>query len=108
MDEVTLRQQFLALSATEQVYLLAWWSHNLTVAARAEYVPDGPTDPTNSVRRLIAFNELQHQLSAQLGHLLDDSTRYPDDVFITGVLERAQRGQCLPEVVWAFQQVAPR
>jgi hypothetical protein len=59
------------------------------------------------VKRLIGLSELQHQLSAQIGHYLDgeEVKVYPVDVFAEILFEKATAYQVLPFLSGAINRV---
>jgi len=81
----TLISRYQALSDQEKVACLASLSHALTVDARY-YVSERP-----SIEKLSVINELQHQISSMIGHLsVKDDKRYPDDVFVRILFDKAE------------------
>src|SRR4051794_8573117 len=59
---------FRELPSHEQAVLLSLLAHQLTVAARAVYSSEVPADA--SAARLMAFNEMQHQVSSAIRQTL--------------------------------------
>lgn len=56
---------------------------------REEY--DESLDLIRRVKRLMGANELQHHLSSELRHFLEEDTnRYPDEVLLNILLEKAR------------------
>src|SRR3954462_14760830 len=73
-----------ALADEEKIACLADLSHELTVLFRG-WLHEGAT-----AAQLSPLNELQHQISSMIRHLsLHDTKRYPDDVFIRILFEKA-------------------
>jgi hypothetical protein len=88
--------------------ILAGLAHNLTVVARSFYSdsPQGQVVPSDV---MIALNELQHQISGQQWHLADeDQKRYPDDVFVNGLFERAANPKLEKDFLRYFERVISR
>jgi hypothetical protein len=53
--------------------------------------------------KLRAFNEILHTITGQLRHLIEgDLNRYPDDVLVDALFERAQQGNCEKDLVDAY------
>ncbi len=79
-----LTSRYRALSDQQKIACLASLAHAMTIDAR-HFVSEEP-----SIEKLAVINELQHQLSSMIGHLsLKDEKRYPDDVFIRILFEKA-------------------
>jgi hypothetical protein len=72
---------YSALSASEQLRVLADYAHDLTVIARGTYVAQ--TEDIAHPRRLRLLNEVQHRVTGHMRHLIAGNTkRYPDDVIV--------------------------
>ena len=74
-------------------------AHSLTICAREFEAATQPfKDPARVIKRLIGLSELQHQLSAQIGHYMDgeEIKVYPIDVFAKILFEKATQYQVLP------------
>ena len=101
MTQGEVKASFVGLQPDQQLRVLALLAHNVTVAARTAY-------PAHMEEHLVtgklrAFNELLHTITGQLRHLIDgDLNRYPDDLFIDALFERAQQGNCERDLVDAF------
>jgi hypothetical protein len=101
MTQGEVKPAFVGLQPDQQLRLLALLAHNLTVAARTAY--PGQVAEHLVAGRLRAFNELLHTVTGHLRHLIDgDLNRYPDDVLIDALFERAQQGGCERDLVDAF------
>jgi hypothetical protein len=101
MTQAELKAAFVGLQPDQQLRLLALLAHNVTVAARTAY--PGQVEEHLVAGKLCAFNELLHTVTGQLRHLIEgDLNRYPDDLFIDALLERAQQGSCERDLVDAF------
>ena len=66
-----LRQLYGRCSPAKQLSILSWLAHEVTVIARMFYSDNGPQGRAAERDVMIALNELQHQLTAQAGHLAD-------------------------------------
>ena len=72
---------YCALSASEQLRVLADYAHELTVIARGTYIPQ--TEDIADPRRLRLVNEVQHRVTGHIRRLISGTTeRYPDDVIV--------------------------
>src|SRR5262245_27249797 len=109
MDAADLKRAYCALPAEKQISVLAWLAHELTIIGRIFYSDDGPQGRAAERDVLIAINELQHQLAAQIGHLADQELkRYPDDVFMDIVFERSCDTRWADTFLKAFHRVLSR
>ena len=90
------------LSPTLQARLLASLSHDLTIVARSY---DGPEGREALSGILVALNELQHQITAQIGHLIGNEERYPDDVFVEILFEHAEKSGLMPAFLRSIERV---
>ncbi len=99
---------FSGLSLDHKIAALSSLAHLLTVCSRAHY--PGQEDSQDAVvRKLMTFNEIQHNVTSQLHHYVGhDSKRYPDDVFLSILFEKATAGECDNELLWAFSRVLER
>lgn len=89
---------YAKLSREDQSYLLARLSHELTVCVRGCYSSAPQVVNSRAGSPVGAINEIQHQLSAHIGHLIkNDGKRYPDDVFIQTVFFWSQTQAGLEE-----------
>jgi hypothetical protein len=89
MTKSQLLQTYTALDSPAKARFLAVLSNQLTVFMREEY--DESLDSARRIKRLMGANELQHHLSSELRHHLDqDTNRYPDEVLLNILLEKAQ------------------
>jgi hypothetical protein len=106
MDLAEATRRLSALSAQEQLRLLASFGHNLTVAARDtyEFQATGILEP----KRLRQINEIQHRV---LAHILalskSNEQRYPDDVLISIMLEHDD-SHLRAQAVWAYEDALKR
>ena len=102
-----MNPQFLAdwlagLSLPERTRVLDSIMYDLTICTRDFQLPSAASEDKSSViQKLIGFNELYHQLSAQIGHYLDGEEKnvYPVDVFSRILFEKATYYQILPSLV---------
>jgi|SRR5476651_2633248 hypothetical protein len=80
--------RFSALSRDRQIAVLAMFGHEITIDARATYVPgtEGVEDPSK-LRRL---SEILHRVLCQIRDLTQGhNERYPDDVIVSILWEAA-------------------
>ncbi len=78
-----------ALEEDKKAQFLTSLSYEITVWLRDTYDERLPADLRMS--RLMGGNELQHHLSSQARHHIEqDTERYPDDVFIRILADKAQ------------------
>jgi hypothetical protein len=76
--------------------------HQLTVCARDFYAEEASDEAR---RKLRAFNELQHSVSGQTTKMLSgDEARYPDEVLISILFDKARDGDCESQLSYAFEQ----
>jgi hypothetical protein len=83
-------------------------AHSLTICTRDFEAATQPfKEPATVIKRLIGLSELQHQLSAQIGHYMDgeEIKVYPIDVFAKILFEKATYYQVLPFLSGAIIQV---
>jgi hypothetical protein len=101
MTQEEVKQAFVGMQPERQQRVLALLALNVTVAARTAY--PGQVEKRLVAGKLRAFNEVLHTIAGQLLHLIDqDSIRYPTDVFIDALFERAQQGDCARDLTDAF------
>jgi hypothetical protein len=102
MTPENIKASFLDLPPTRQTQLLAQLALEWTVYARGAY--PGQVDEREAARKLPVFNEVEHTITGQLAHLVvGDLARYPDDVLIDILFEKAQQGGCAGELARAFE-----
>lgn len=83
-------------------------AHCLTICTREFEAATEPfKDPAIVIKRLIGLSELQHQLSAQIGHYMDgeEIKVYPIDVFAKILFEKATYYQILPFLTGAINRI---
>jgi hypothetical protein len=74
-----LLEQYSALSKKQMMLFLSALAAELTVRARATYIPN--SDGVENPQRLREFNELQHRVTAHVRDLISDRReRFPDAV----------------------------
>ena len=77
------------LSDPQKICFWARLANDLTVAARGTYLPDGCH--VANPEKLRSFNEIQHQVSAQILQLALKSTdRFSDDELIQALLQQEE------------------
>jgi hypothetical protein len=97
MTPEVVKTAFLSMSPKRKMRVLSLLAHNLTIRARSAYLPE--VNDEMARRKLHGLNELLHVVTGQLMHLVsEDAMRYPDDVFLDILVEKAQIGQC--EGIW--------
>ena len=88
MTKSEFLQMYAALDSPAKARFLAVLSNQLTIFMREEY--DESADCARRVKRLMGANELQHNISSELRHHLEgDPDRYPDEVLLSILLEKA-------------------
>ena len=99
-------ERYAALDPSTKVRFLALASHSLTIALRGDY---DHTDTEFRVRLLQGANELQHHLSSELEHHhAEECKRYPDDVLIDILVEKAAYYGLLGDLAWALTRAIER
>src|ERR1700758_5115937 len=87
-----LSEWLAGMSLAERARTLNRIAHCLTICTREfEAAAEPFTDPAIVIKRLIGLSELQHQLSAQIGHYMDgeEIKVYPIHVFAKILFEEA-------------------
>jgi hypothetical protein len=85
-QEVLIR--YTGMNKDRKIRFLTYLSYEITVWLRGTY--SNGSDVNSEDSKLMGANELQHHISSQLGHHLDDDVkRYPDDVFLGILSEKA-------------------
>ena len=95
----------------ERARILNRISHDLTICTREFEAATEPfKEPALVIKMLIGLSELQHQLSAQIGHYMDGEELkvYPIDVFTKILFEKASRYQILPFLRGAIGRIKTR
>lgn len=95
----TLSEWLTGMSLPERARALNAIAHCLTICTRQFEAATQPfKEPSIVIKRLIGLSELQHQLSAQIGHYMDgeEIKAYPIDVFAKILFEEATYYQILP------------
>ena len=101
MTPKEVKDMFVGMQPDQQLRVLVLFAHNITLAARTAY--PGQVEEHRVAGKLRAFNEVLHTITGQLMHLIEeDPNRYPDDVFIDALFERAQQGDCGSDLTEAF------
>jgi hypothetical protein len=83
---VDLNDWYVNLPDSNQVVFLACVSHQLTIHGRAFGIDLSGEQQT---RALLGLNELQHQISGHIGGIVSKRKRYPEDVFLQILVEKA-------------------
>ncbi len=95
--------RFSALDSDTKIRFLARLAFELTIAARATYVPQ--SDDIDDPAAIRHINEATHRVTSQLTKMIEsESERYPDDVLITMILaHRASARYVLMAIRSAFE-----
>ncbi len=106
MTQTELTTRYAALDTPAKLRFLALTVHFLSISLRGDY---DSTNLPECVHRLQGANELQHHLSAELLHHHDgDPKRYPDDVLIAILIEKAAYYHLAGDLGWALTQAIDR
>jgi hypothetical protein len=107
MNPQILSEWLAGLSLQQRARTLNRIAHNLTICTREFEAPLKPfKDTAIVIKRLIGLSELQHQLSAQIGHYMDgeEIKVYPADVFAKILFEKAAYYDVLPFLKGSINQ----
>lgn len=105
MTAQDIKAHYEKAEPNEQLAILAGLAHEVTTIGRAYYT-DGPGGQDAPGPTMIALNELQRQISGQMRHLArNNEARYPDDVLLNILFERAQYGNLEGEFLRGFERV---
>jgi hypothetical protein len=105
MTQAELIDLYRGLDSVGKVRFLASCSYNLTVAMR-EFYGDEYAAETRA-QSLMGANELQHHLASELSHHHEqDEKRYPDDVLLNILFEKAAFYQISPQLGYALRQAS--
>ena len=94
-----LSEWLFGMSLPERARALNRIAHALTICTREFEAATQPfKNPAIVIKRLIGLSELQHQLTAQIGHYMDgeEIKVYPIDVFAKILFEKATYYQIMP------------
>ena len=83
---VDLRNWYVDLPDSNKVIFLACVSNQLTIYGRAF---DLDLSGEQEIRALLGLNELQHQISSQISAIVSKCERYPEDVLLQILIEKA-------------------
>ena len=97
IDEII--ERFQSLSVNEKIRVLAQVSYHSTIAGRDVSMQG---DCQQQRGRLIALNEMQHKLAAQILALLKNSKRYSDKDFLLILEDMAKQADTLAYLQGAF------
>jgi hypothetical protein len=96
----TLLAEFLVkLDPAGRARKLAKLGHNLTICARElQSTTSTSVDSPTTIKKLVGFSELHHQLTAQIGHYLDGEglRLYPEAVFSQILFDVAAQYEIVP------------
>ncbi len=88
MDVNEVVSLYCSKSEVEQVKFLSRLGHQITIFARDTYKLD--SDSLSDPAQLRCINEIMHRiLGQQFKLLLDDDSRYPNDIFIKMIFDMA-------------------
>ena len=99
------------MSLSERARTLNRIAHDLTICTRQFEAATQPfKDPALVIKMLIGLSELQHQLSAQIGHYMDgeEIKVYPIDFFVQILFEKADYYQVSPCLRSAMNRIKER
>lgn len=99
------------MSLPERARTLNRIAHDLTICTREFEAATQPfKNPASVIKRLIGLSELQHQLSAQIGHYMDgeEVKVYPIDVFAQILFEKAAYYEILPFLKGTLNRIKTR
>jgi hypothetical protein len=99
------------MSLPERARILNRIAHDLTICTREFEAATQPFEhPSIVIKMLIGLSELQHQLSAQIGHYMDgeEVKVYPIDVFAKILFEKATHYQILPFLRGTISRIKTR
>lgn len=100
MRESEVEMHLSSLTNEQKIDLLSSLAHQLTICSRAAYQEP---EAEESCRKLRAFNEIQHNVTGQLTHLLaDDHKWYPDSDLVRILFSKARNEDCEKDLIWAF------
>jgi hypothetical protein len=83
---VDLTNWYIDLPDSDKVTFLACVSHQLTIHGRGFGLD---LSGEQQAKALLGLNELQHQISGQVGGIVSKHERYPEDVFVQILIEKA-------------------
>lgn len=96
-----IKSAFSALSPDNRTFLLSILALEITIRARGAY--PGQEDEEVGMVKLVGFNEMQHTISGHLEKMLmKDEDRYPDDVFLDILFEKAESSSCARDLLVAI------
>jgi hypothetical protein len=108
LNPQVLSEWLTGMSLPERARSLNGIAHCLTICTREFEAATEPfKDPSIVIKKLIGLSELQHQLSAQIGHYMDgeEIKVYPIDVFAKILFEKAAYYQILPFLRGAINRI---
>src|SRR5262245_16266459 len=97
-----VRAAFLSLPPDRKSKVVSVLAHNLTLAARGAYPQ--LVDEGVAAKKLQAFNEIQHTVTAKLMDIVAGTALgFPDEGFLDVLFEKAQQADCERDLVQAFE-----
>jgi hypothetical protein len=101
MRESDVEMNLSRLSNDQRINFLSSLAHQLTICSRAAYLEP---DAEKSCNKLRAFNEIQHNVTGQLTHLLaNDHKWYSDSDLVAILFGKARDEDCEKDLIWAFE-----
>jgi hypothetical protein len=92
---------FLASPDEMKIRTLSQLALNLTVCARSAYSPELSGEVARA--KLQGINELLHTVTGQLANMIwKNEKRYPDDLFLSILFEKAETQRSEPDLLQAF------
>ena len=107
----TLSDWLSGIPLPQRARILNRIAHDLTICTREFEAATEPfKHPALVIKMLIGLSELQHQLSAQIGHYMDgqEVKVYPMDVFAKILFEKATHYQISPFLRGAISRIKTR
>ncbi len=100
MKAAQIAKRYESLSPAAQARCLGRLAHCVTIWARDTYIPQ--TEAIANPTRLRRMNELQHQITGQLNHVLHNTEGYADVDFIEIITQKAAGAECQEELLKEF------
>jgi hypothetical protein len=103
MDDIDRQLNLVANRALDQdAAFLADLMVQMTIAARASYAEATGSNTDVGYRALRAWNELFHQVTQRLSHVIGGGEDYPADVWCNILRDHARNGGVEADLAWAF------
>lgn len=102
-----IKVSYSTFSYDGKTSLLSVLALEITIRARGAYPEE--TDEKIDPKKLVGFNEIQHTIMGQLVKMLvKDEARYPDDVFLDILYEKAEDSSCEKDLFIALETAIDR